>query len=63
MHTHHPHRSPYLAAGIISPRACIRATMELSDGKKKVDVSRDTGIGRWVQEIGADLIWYSGLLV
>ena len=37
--------------------------MELSEGKKKVDVSRDTGIGRWVQEIGADLIWYSGLLV
>ncbi|KAK7695928.1 hypothetical protein QCA50_000567 [Cerrena zonata] len=43
--------SPYLSAGIISARACIRATMELSEGKKKVDVSRDTGIGRWVQEI------------
>lgn len=26
--------------------------MELSEGKKKVDASRDTGIGRWVQEIG-----------
>ncbi|CAL1700848.1 unnamed protein product [Somion occarium] len=42
--------SPYLAAGIISGRACIRATMELSNAKK-VDASRDTGIGRWVQEI------------
>lgn len=46
--------SPYLAAGVISARECIRATMQLSASKApKVDVSRDTGSGRWVQEIGA----------
>lgn len=44
--------SPYLAAGIISARECVRATLALSDSKHpKVDVSRDTGIGRWVQEL------------
>lgn len=37
---------------MISARHCIRATLELSDVKKKVDVSRETGIGRWVQELG-----------
>ncbi|KAH9844228.1 DNA photolyase [Rhodofomes roseus] len=42
--------SPYLAAGIISARTCVRATTELS-ANKKIDVSRDTGIGRWNQEI------------
>ncbi|KAH8105917.1 DNA photolyase, FAD-binding/Cryptochrome [Cristinia sonorae] len=41
--------SPYLAAGVISARECIRATVALSGGK--VDASRDTGIGRWVQEV------------
>ncbi|KAI0939215.1 hypothetical protein AcV5_000697 [Taiwanofungus camphoratus] len=44
--------SPYLAAGVISARACIRATLELSESKHaKVDASRETGVGRWVQEI------------
>lgn len=43
--------SPYLAAGIISARACIREAL-VASGKKKVDTSRDTGIGRWIQEIG-----------
>ena len=48
--------SPYLAAGIISARECIRATIELSGGKSgKVDASRDTGVGRWVQEIGRNV--------
>ncbi|CCM03144.1 uncharacterized protein FIBRA_05266 [Fibroporia radiculosa] len=41
--------SPYLAAGVISARQCIRATTEFSSGK--IDVSSETGIGRWVQEI------------
>ncbi|KAJ7283527.1 DNA photolyase, FAD-binding/Cryptochrome [Mycena rebaudengoi] len=45
--------SPYLAAGIISARACVRLTMSL--GPKgvatKVDGGKATGIGRWVQEI------------
>lgn len=48
------HRSPYLAAGVISARECVRATVALSESKKpSVDASRDTGVGRWVQELGA----------
>ncbi|KAJ7094646.1 FAD binding domain of DNA photolyase-domain-containing protein [Mycena belliarum] len=45
--------SPYLAAGVLSARACVRATMSgtaLATGGK-VDGGRTTGIGRWVQEI------------
>ncbi|KAH9951658.1 DNA photolyase [Amylocystis lapponica] len=44
--------SPYLATGVISARECIRATLELSENKnRRIDVSRETGVGRWVQEI------------
>ena len=43
--------SPYLASGIISARACVRATMELFKSKN-VDGNRDNGVGMWVQEIG-----------
>ncbi|KAI9512211.1 DNA photolyase, FAD-binding/Cryptochrome [Russula earlei] len=43
--------SPYLAAGIISARECIRATLDLL-GVKKVQANRDSGVGMWVQEIG-----------
>ncbi|KAH9943504.1 DNA photolyase, FAD-binding/Cryptochrome [Epithele typhae] len=42
--------SPYLAAGVISARACIRDALKIC-GTKKVDASRDTGVGRWIQEI------------
>ncbi|KAI0832344.1 DNA photolyase, FAD-binding/Cryptochrome [Trametes gibbosa] len=42
--------SPYLAAGVISVRACIREALKAS-AKKKLDVSRDTGVGRWIQEL------------
>lgn len=42
--------SPYLASGVISARACVRGTMELAK-LKKVDAGRNTGIGRWVQEV------------
>ncbi|EJF61171.1 hypothetical protein DICSQDRAFT_61271 [Dichomitus squalens LYAD-421 SS1] len=42
--------SPYLAAGVISARTCVREALETC-GKKKVDISRDTGVGRWIQEI------------
>ncbi|KAI1795162.1 DNA photolyase, FAD-binding/Cryptochrome [Ganoderma leucocontextum] len=42
--------SPYLAAGVISARTCIREALAAS-GKTKVDTSRDTGVGRWIQEI------------
>jgi deoxyribodipyrimidine photo-lyase len=46
--------SPYLAAGVISARECIRATLGLL-GTKKVQANRDSGIGMWVQEIGSYL--------
>ncbi|KAN0126947.1 DNA photolyase, FAD-binding/Cryptochrome [Russula decolorans] len=42
--------SPYLAAGVISARECVRATLGLL-GEKKVKADRDSGIGMWVQEI------------
>lgn len=42
--------SPYLAAGVISSRECIRAALELV-GATKVNANRDTGIGMWIQEI------------
>ncbi|KAJ7498792.1 FAD binding domain of DNA photolyase-domain-containing protein [Mycena latifolia] len=42
--------SPYLAAGILSARACVRATMPDQKGGK-VDGGKTTGIGRWVQEV------------
>lgn len=41
--------SPYLAAGVISPRACLRATMALNGNKLKV--GRDTGSEMWNTEI------------
>ena len=43
--------SPYLAAGVISSRECIRAALELV-GATKVQGNRDTGVGMWIQEIG-----------
>ncbi|KAJ7047244.1 FAD binding domain of DNA photolyase-domain-containing protein [Mycena alexandri] len=48
--------SPYLAAGVISARACIRATLPPDTNAKKaagskVDGGKTTGVGRWVQEI------------
>ena len=43
--------SPYLAAGVISSRECIRAALELV-GARKVHANRDTGVGMWIQEIG-----------
>ncbi|KAF9268092.1 hypothetical protein L218DRAFT_984313 [Marasmius fiardii PR-910] len=42
--------SPYLSSGVISARACIRATLTMQNSKK-VDGGRDSGIGRWIQEI------------
>jgi len=41
--------SPYLAAGVISLRACVRAAMALN--KNKLDVERSNGIGMWTQEL------------
>ncbi|KAG1755580.1 DNA photolyase, FAD-binding/Cryptochrome [Suillus lakei] len=42
--------SPYLSAGVISVRECVRATMTLL-GVQKVDAGRSSGVGRWVQEL------------
>ena len=44
------HISPYLAAGIISPRHALRLTMELT--KSKLETAKDGGgIGVWVSEV------------
>ncbi|KAJ7180222.1 FAD binding domain of DNA photolyase-domain-containing protein [Mycena crocata] len=45
--------SPYLAAGVLSVRACVRETMALDINKvaTKVDGSKTTAVGRWVQEL------------
>ena len=42
-------RRPYLAAGIISIRACLRAILQLNKGK--LPMTRDTGSGSWTQEL------------
>ncbi|THV08429.1 hypothetical protein K435DRAFT_832911 [Dendrothele bispora CBS 962.96] len=54
--------SPYLSAGVISVRACVRATMELQKNSKKVDGGKETGIGRWIQEL-AWRDFYTNILV
>ncbi|GAA93810.1 hypothetical protein E5Q_00456 [Mixia osmundae IAM 14324] len=41
--------SPYIAAGVISARACIRMTLPFNKGK--LDAERGSNIGMWVQEI------------
>ncbi|GAA5869175.1 hypothetical protein JCM1840_004316 [Sporobolomyces johnsonii] len=45
------HISPYLAAGLISARQCLRQVYELS-GSRELPAGRDTGPGMWVQEVG-----------
>ncbi|KAG6869296.1 hypothetical protein C0993_000049 [Termitomyces sp. T159_Od127] len=42
--------SVYLSSGVLSIRECIRATMKLLDSDT-VDGGRNSGIGRWVQEL------------
>lgn len=42
--------SPYLSAGVISCREVVRATMDLLK-TRRVESSRDTGVGTWVQEL------------
>ncbi|KAJ9475853.1 Deoxyribodipyrimidine photo-lyase, mitochondrial [Pseudozyma hubeiensis] len=41
--------SPYLAAGLVSPRECLRRTRALTKGK--LQVGRDTGAAMWNTEI------------
>jgi deoxyribodipyrimidine photo-lyase len=48
--------SPYLASGIISARECIRRAKQLR-GTKKVEATRNEGIGMWIQEVG-ELLGY-----
>ncbi|KAG2367271.1 DNA photolyase, FAD-binding/Cryptochrome [Suillus spraguei] len=42
--------SPYLSAGVISIRECVRQTMKLLR-IQKVEAGRSSGVGRWVQEL------------
>jgi len=42
--------SPFLAAGVISVRACLRAILE-ENKNGKLPMTRDTGLGSWTQEI------------
>ncbi|KAM0753516.1 hypothetical protein T439DRAFT_322411 [Meredithblackwellia eburnea MCA 4105] len=44
------HISPYLAAGMISPRQCLRLTMELTNNKLQTD-KNGGGVGIWVSEV------------
>jgi len=50
--------SPYLAAGVLSPRACIRASFQAAAGKANTPVHglqverRDLGVGVWQSELG-----------
>lgn len=55
------HYSPYLSAGVISARSCVRATMALLK-IDVVDAGRTTGVGRWVQEL-AWRDFYTNVLV
>ncbi|KAG6873734.1 hypothetical protein C0995_011553 [Termitomyces sp. Mi166 len=42
--------SVYLSSGVLSIRECVRATVKLLDSDK-VEGGRNSGIGRWVQEL------------
>ncbi|KAG6833879.1 hypothetical protein H0H87_007890 [Tephrocybe sp. NHM501043] len=53
--------SVYLSSGVLSIRACVRATMKLLN-IKKVEAGRTSGVGRWVQEL-AWRDFYTGILV
>lgn len=53
--------SPYLAAGVISARECVRAALEFL-GTRKVQTNRDSGVGMWIQEIGNNLCCRPSLL-
>ncbi|GAA5903276.1 uncharacterized protein JCM6883_002747 [Sporobolomyces salmoneus] len=44
------HLSPYLAAGFISRRQCLREVYKLN-GSKALPTERDSGTGMWVQEV------------
>lgn len=46
----HASRSPYLAAGVISVRECIRQTLKFTN-VQQVPGNRDSGPGMWIQEL------------
>jgi len=41
---------PYLAAGFISRRQCLREVYKIS-GSKALPTERESGLGMWVQEV------------
>ncbi|SPO37604.1 related to deoxyribodipyrimidine photo-lyase PHR [Pseudozyma flocculosa] len=41
--------SPYLAAGLVSPRECLRRTMAIN--KNRLHVGRDSGVAMWNTEV------------
>lgn len=43
-------KRPYLAAGMISPRQCLRETTKLTGGSLRTDKT-DGGVGVWVSEV------------
>ncbi|KIY74171.1 hypothetical protein CYLTODRAFT_340648 [Cylindrobasidium torrendii FP15055 ss-10] len=54
--------SPYLSAGVLSIRECVRAGRKMSKTADNVDTSRDSGVGRWNQEL-AWRDFYTNILV
>lgn len=44
------HISPYLAAGLISGRECVRLALEIVKGHQ-LPVERSDGVGMWCQEM------------
>ncbi|GAA5985119.1 hypothetical protein JCM5350_000848 [Sporobolomyces pararoseus] len=55
------HLSPYLAAGFISRRQCLREVYKLN-GSKSLPTERETGTGMWVQEVAGWGDFYTHVL-
>ncbi|GAA5878133.1 hypothetical protein JCM16303_002856 [Sporobolomyces ruberrimus] len=55
------HLSPYLAAGMISRRQCLREVYKVK-GSKSLPVERDDGCGMWVQEVAGWGDFYTHVL-
>ncbi|GAA5850579.1 hypothetical protein JCM3766R1_001196 [Sporobolomyces carnicolor] len=55
------HLSPYLAAGFISRRQCLREVYKLN-ATKALPTDRDSGTGMWVQEVAGWSDFYTHVL-
>ncbi|GAA6059922.1 hypothetical protein JCM10212_003062 [Sporobolomyces blumeae] len=55
------HLSPYLAAGMISRRQCLREVYKLS-GSRSLPTERTDGLGMWVQEVAGWSDFYTHVL-